>query len=196
MIDKTFFCKHRAESPFTLIELVVAIAIIALTLAVAVAALRGESPAQKMERTVFEISSFCARVRYRAAEDGRDWVLKYNPEEGKFYATAVAEEENSENIVPGDESGKHVARKEENDDPDVPPLPRMDLKLDKSFVFETAENAEGELANGEELEIFRFFPDGGASGSQKLVLKLGGMQRVFHISKLTGRVMIDKDLPN
>lgn len=195
MSDKSFFCKNRAVNAFTLIELVVAIAIIALTLAVAVAALRGESPAQKMERTIYEISAFCARVRFRAAEEGRDWVLKYNPEEGKFYATAVAEETEEENIVPGDDSGKFVAKKTQ-DDSEAPPLPRMDLKLDKSFIFETADNAEGELANGEELEIFRFFPDGGASGSQKLLLKLGGMQRVFHISKLTGRVLIDKELPN
>ena len=72
----------------------------------------------------------------------------------------------------------------------------MDLKLDKKFTFETAEGVEGELGGGEELEIFRFFPDGGASGSHKLILKLGGMQKVFHISKLTGRVLIDEDLPN
>ena len=38
---------------FTLIELVVAIAIIALTLGIAVTSLRGESPAQKLERTVY-----------------------------------------------------------------------------------------------------------------------------------------------
>ena len=194
MIDKAFFCKQQ-KSRFTLIELVVAIAIIALTLAVAVASLRGESPAQKMERTIYEVSAFCARVRFRAAEEGRDWVLKYNPAEGNFYATAVSEEEGEENIVPGDASGKFVAEKKAPD-PDAPPMPRMDLKLDKSFTFETAEGAEGELAAEEELEVFRFFPDGGASGSHKLILKLGGMQRVFHISKLTGRVIIDEDLPN
>jgi len=68
--------------------------------------------------------------------------------------------------------------------------------LDKSFTFETEEGAENQLANGEELDVFRFFPDGGASGSHKLVLKLGGLQKVFHISKLTGRVMIDEELPN
>ena len=195
MIDKPFFCKQQKSRSFTLIELVVAIAIIALTLAVAVASLRGESPAQKMERTINEIAAFCARVRFRAAEEGRDWVLKYSPVEGNFYATAVSEEEGEENIVPGDASGKHIAEKKAVD-PDAPPMPRMDLKLDKSFTFETAEGAEGELSAEEELEVFRFFPDGGASGSHKLLLKLGGMQRVFHISKLTGRVMIDRELPN
>jgi prepilin-type N-terminal cleavage/methylation domain-containing protein len=195
MSDKSFFCKNRAVNAFTLIELVVAIAIIALTLAVAVAALRGESPAQKMERTVHEISAFCARVRFRAAEEGRDWVLKFNPEAGRFYAVAVSEEEEEENIVPGDQSGKYLSQKKEAES-DAPPLPQLDLKLDKSFTFETAEGIEGQLHNGEELEIFRFFPDGGASGSQKLVLKLGEMQKVFHISKLTGRVLIDGELSN
>lgn len=193
MIDAVFSAGKAQRRNFTLIELVVAIAIITLTLAVAVSTLRGESPAQKMERTVHEIGAFCARVRFRAAEEGRDWVLKYDPEEGKFFAEAVSGEEDG-NIVPGDDSGKHVSEKEQ--DSDAPPLPRMDLKLDKSFSFETAEGAESQLPNGELLEVFRFFPDGGASGSHKLVLKLRNMQKVFHISKLTGRILIDGDLSN
>ena len=86
--------------------------------------------------------------------------------------------------------------KKNEDDEDAPRLPKLYFKLDKSFTFETAEGVEGELGNGEELEVFRFFPDGGASGSHKLLLKLKGMQKVFHISKLTGRVLIDEDLPN
>ena len=195
MIDAPFSGKRAGRRKFTLVELVVAIAIVTLTLGIAVTSLRGESPAQKMERTVNETAAFFARVRFRSAEEGRDWVVKFNPEERLFYATAVADEEESVNIVPGDDSGKHVIDKKDADS-DAPPLPRMDFKLDKSFTFETAENAEGQLNGEEELEIFRFFPDGGASGSHKLVLKLGGMQKVFHISKLTGRVLIDKDLPN
>ena len=189
MIDLFPRRRKAAGKSFTLIELVVAIAIIALTLGIAVTALRGESPAQKLERTVYEISAFCARVRFRSAEEGRDWVLKYNPDERNFYATAVSEE-------PGVPKEGELPDKKETFDSDAPPLPRLDLKLDKSFSFETEEGAENQLANGEELEVFRFFPDGGASGSHKLVLKLGGLQKVFHISKLTGRVMIDEELPN
>ena len=184
---------------FTLVELVVAIAIVTLTLAIAVTTLRGESPAQKMERTVYEISAFCARIRFRAAEEGRDWVLKYNPEESRFYAVAVdPETEKSDSFVAGDTSGKFTEGKKEirEDESGVPALPRLDLKLDKSFSFETDGGIENQLAGGEELEVFRFFPDGGASGSHKLVLKLGGLQKVFHISKLTGRVMVDEELPN
>ena len=188
MIDLFLRRRKGAGKAFTLIELVVAIAIVALTLAIAVTTLRGESPAQKLERTVYEISAFCARIRFRSAEEGRDWVLKYNPEGRNFYATAVDEE--------SEESPDGTVGKKESDDSELPALPRLDLKLDKSFTFETEEGAENQLANGEELEVFRFFPDGGASGSHKLVLKLGGLQKVFHISKLTGRVMIDEELPN
>ena len=195
MIDTASFCRTARKRVFTLVELVVAIAIVTLTLAIAVTALRGESPAQKMERSVHEISAFCARIRFRSAEEGRDWVLKFNPEERRFYATAVADDQEQEGFVPGDNSGKFLNEKNASGD-EVPTLPRLDLKLDKSFTFETAEGVEGELGNGEELEVFRFFPDGGASGSHKLLLKLKGMQKVFHISKLTGRVLIDEDLPN
>lgn len=189
MSDVPLCRKFLQRKSFTLIELVVAIAIVTLTLAIAVTTLRGESPAQKMERTVHEISAFCARVRFRSAEEGRDWVLKYTPG-GSFYAVAVAPDEAS-----GEEHSFSAGEEKEFNEA-APPLPRLELKLDKSFSFETAEGAENQLANNEELEIFRFFPDGGASGSHKLVLKLGGLQKVFYISKLTGRVLIDKDLPN
>ena len=101
--------KSLQRKSFTLIELVVAIAIVTLTLAIAVTTLRGESPAQKMERTVHEFSAFCARVRFRAAEEGRDWVLKYSPVEGNFYATAVSEEEGEENIQ-ADKEGEETCR--------------------------------------------------------------------------------------
>ena len=188
MSDFSLCRKSLQRKSFTLIELVVAIAIVTLTLAIAVTTLRGESPAQKMERTVHEFSAFCARVRFRSAEEGRDWVLKYVPG-GSFYAVAVSPDENAE-----ENSESSDGKKEFNED--APPLPRLELKLDKSFSFETADGAENQLANNEELEIFRFFPDGGASGNHKLVLKLGGLQQVFYISKLTGRVLIDRELPN
>ena len=135
MIDAAFFCRTAGKRVFTLVELVVAIAIVTLTLAIAVTALRGESPAQKMERSVHEISAFCARIRFRSAEEGRDWVLKYDPEEKKFYATAVAAEDEQESFVPGADSGNFSDKKKAPDE-DAPPLPRMDLKLDKNFTFE------------------------------------------------------------
>ena len=172
------------------------IAIIALTLGIAVTALRGESPAQKLERKVYEFSAFCARVRFRSAEDGRDWVVKYEPGGEGFYATAVPDEEAEDPTVPGGSSDAGSSRKaEKTGDPDVPALPVLRFKLEKEFVFETPEGAENQLANSESMEIFRFFPDGGASGSHFVVLKLGSMQKVFSVSKLTGRVIVSEDVP-
>ena len=173
-----------------------AIAIIALTLGIAVASLRGESPAQKLERTVYEFSAFCSRVRFRAAEEGRDWAVKYEPDVG-FSAAAVPDEAQEPPIVPGDASGKYASSKlpGNGDDPEAPVLPVLRFKLDKEFVFETPGEAENQLANDEQLEVFRFFPDGGASGSHAVVLKLGALQKVFSISKLTGRVLISEEVP-
>ena len=173
-----------------------AIAIIALTLGIAVTSLRGESPAQKLERTVYEFSAFCSRVRFRAAEEGRDWVVKYEPDVG-FSASAVPDDEQETPLVPSDASGKYTGQKAQKieDDTDAPVLPVLRFKLDKDFVFETPGEAENQLAMDEQLAVFRFFPDGGASGSHAVVLKLGGLQKVFSISKLTGRVLISEEVP-
>ena len=192
MIDTASFCRTARKRVFTLVELVVAIAIVTLTLAIAVTALRGESPAQKMERSVHEISAFCARIRFRSAEEGRDWVLKFNPEERRFYATAVADDQEQEGFVPGDNSGKFLNEKNASGD-EVPTLPRLDLKLDKSFTFETAEGVEGELGNGEELEVFRFFPDGGASGMRELTFRCHTLEKKYTISPLSGRLLMQKE---
>lgn len=194
-IDTILSAGKSRSRTFTLIELVVAIAIISLTLAVAVASLRGESPVQKLERTVYEFSAFCARVRFRSAEEGRDWVLKYEPGTG-FYAVAVDNSGDEGGAVPGadGEKSRPDSQNRAGDQEAAPRLPRLNFKLDKSFTLQTSAGVENQLANEEELEVFRFFPDGGASGSHKLVLKLGELQKVFFISKLTGRIMIDEEL--
>ena len=69
---------------FTLLELVVVIAIIAITTTLAVSAFRGESPVQKMNNAALGFESWCARVRYAAMENGADRIVAFNPDERVF----------------------------------------------------------------------------------------------------------------
>ena len=45
----------------------------------------------------------------------------------------------------------------------------------------------------EEQEVFRFFADGGASGSLKFTLQYGKLSRAFSISPLTGRMLTEDE---
>ena len=85
--------KRQRRSPlhFTLLELVVAIAIIALTTALAVSAFRGESPARQMESAGLQFAAFCAKVRFQALENGADRMVVFYPETRTF-KMAVPEE--------------------------------------------------------------------------------------------------------
>ena len=200
-------CKKRPgrRSAFTLIELVVTISIIVLTVSLVVAVFRKESPARALENMELDFRSYCARVRYRACETGRDWVINYDPDT-KAFSAAPGKHEKFQ--MPGQDdkklsSGAETEEDEEEeysfDDPENPygsagGYAKLEWRLPENIEFSTENGEEEALMTGELLEVFRFFPDGGGSGSGHLEFKCGELARIFRITKLTGRLsVIDRD---
>ena len=65
-------------------------------------------------------------------------------------------------------------------------LAAVEWTLPENFELGTAiSDRERETAE-ESFEVFRFFPDGGASGSLKFELRYQTLRKVFDISPLTG----------
>lgn len=195
-------CQKRSvrKSAFTLIELVVTISIIVLTVSLAVAVFRKESPARALENMELDFGAYCSRVRYRACETGRDWVICYDPDTKAFSAAPGKHEKFR---MPGkddkDSSSNAEAEEEDEefsyDDPENPygrtgGYAKLQWHLPQSIEFTTENKAEDSLMTGEQLEIFRFFPDGGGSGSGLLEFKCGELARIFKINKLTGRLSV------
>ena len=194
-------CQKRPfrKSAFTLIELVVTISIIVLTVSLVVAVFRKESPARALENMELDFRSYCARVRYRACETGRDWVINYDPDI-KAFSAAPGKHEKFQ--MPGKDN-KNASRDTETeedeeysyDDPENPygrtgGYAKLEWRLPESIEFTTENGEEDSLMTGEQLEIFRFFPDGGGSGSGHLEFRCGELARIFKISKLTGRLSV------
>ena len=148
-----FFSPRRAEgcagvparvarklSPFTLIELVVTIAIIVLTVAIVSAVFREESPARALENAENDFRAYCGRVRYRACETGRDWVINYDPEKKQFTASPGKFEKFQ---MPGGEGQAGPVPDDEEPDPDDPEnesgsengYSRLVWSLPEKFVF-------------------------------------------------------------
>jgi hypothetical protein len=187
--------------PFTLIELVVTITIIILTVSLVSSTFRKESPVQALERAEREFRAFCARVRYRACESGRDWVVSYDPDEKIFSASPGKyvrfQMPGTDDKLGGTPEYEDEEDSEESEDGMYSPggtYARLRWKLPENFEFTTENAVEDSLMIGETLEIFRFFPDGGGSGSGHLELRCGDVSRVFMITKLTGRLTVmDKE---
>ena len=72
-------CRRRN---FTLIEMIVVLAIMVIAVAVVAAAFRGDDPNIVLDNAALDLESYLAQVRYRSAEMGRDYIVKY-PSEGK-----------------------------------------------------------------------------------------------------------------
>ena len=182
---------------FTLIELVVTITIIILTISIVSSTIRKESPSQVLDRMGLEFRAFCARVRYRACESGRDWVVSYDPDEKNFSASLGKYERFR---MPGSDDGLK-GRSAEDDEEETDETyaeggvyAPLVWKLPEGVEFTTEDSAEDSLMVGEKLEVFRFFPDGGGSGSGHLELRCGDLSRIFRITRLTGRlVMMEKE---
>jgi len=144
---------------FTLPEVIAVMAILLVLAAMAVPMLRSPSASSRMEETALEFQAFCARVRFQAVEKGEDRAVCFDPASNEFFLS----------------------------DPADPEAERSSIrwKLPEGFEYsrETALNAEPER---DSVELFRYYPDGGASGTRVLVMRCGNVRREFRISLLTG----------
>ncbi len=169
---------------FTLLELVVVITILALASSFAVATFRGESPARQMENASLQFEAFCAKVRFNAMENGEDRIVLFQPERGRFLVKVPEEFQSEESKTPSPEgTGAFHSAEEEEERVFLP-----EWALPENFSFENADFDSSELSEDGTLELFRFFPDGGASGHRALELRYRNLRRIFEISPLTGLI--------
>ena len=152
------------RKPFTLVEVVVVIVIMVLTGAVAVSAMRTNSTSRLVRQASADFRSLCSRVRYKAMEMGEDRMVIYDPERHLFFM------------------GRPVANQEEA------------LEYEYGFVplntakWELPEEFELTTDSSDPVEVFRFYPDGGASGTS-LNLGCQGHSVMIGVAKLTGAVI-------
>lgn len=154
--------------PFTLLELMVVMAIIAITTTLAVSTFRGESPARKVENASLSFHAFCARVRYAAMENGADRVVAFDSSARRF----VAEDPDA---AAGEDAPAAIAW-------DLP----EDFELDSSL-------SDAEYGERGTVEIFRFFSDGSANAAREFILRYRKSQRRFLVSPLTGLLLVNEE---
>ena len=166
-------CRNR----FTLIEMIVVLTIMVVAVAVVVASFRGDTPSVVLDNAALDLEAYLAQVRYRAAEMGRDYVVKY-PFGGK------------ELIASPDYSREELATIElEN----VTTVEELKFRIPENCTMITESGAEKLLAQEQRLEIFRFFPDGGGSSANRPVMKCENLSRSFDIAFLTGRLTVSNE---
>lgn len=169
--------KPVQRNHFTLIEMIVVLAIMVVAIAVVASAFRGDSPSVILDNAALDFESYLAQVRYRAAETGRDYVVKY-PYGG------------TELIASPDYSREELQDLElEN----VSTVEELKFKIPESCTMITESGAEKNLAQESRLEILRFYPDGGGSAANRPILKCKEMSRSFDISFITGRLVVSEE---
>ena len=159
---------HRSRSHFTLPEVVAVVFIIGLVSSLALPLLRSPSPSTKLEQTALKFEVFCSRVRYQAMENGKDRIVAYDPAAKLFFMREVEDE--NESVI----SDRQLSVTSETAD--------IKWKLPEDY-----ECNQGNVYTGQDhIDIFRFYPDGGACALSKLRFNHGKFTRVFEISMLTG----------
>ena len=152
------------RKPFTLVEVVVVIVIMLVTGGIAVSAMRTDSTARLIKSSTNDFRSLCSRVRYKAMEMGEDRMVVYVPEEHMFYmARPVANQEEAMEYEYG-------------------------FVLLNAARWELPEEFELATENNDQIEVFRFYPDGGASGTS-LTLACKGHSVTIGVAKLTGSIV-------
>ena len=154
---------------FTLIEMIVVLAIMVIAIAVVASAFRGDSPQIVLDNAALELEAYLAQVR--------DYVVKY-PFGGK------------ELIASPDYSREELETIElEN----VTSVEELKFRIPENCTMITESGAEKQLAQEQRLEIFRFFPDGGGAAANRPVMKCEKVSRSFDISFLTGRLTVSEE---
>ena len=182
---------------FTLIELVVVIAIIALSTAFAVATLRGESDTQKLENVTVSLEEYFARVRYRATEDGETWEVYFNADARTLSACRRMSAAEHESLQLDSEAPPPVLSwnfpenvtitgEEKDAENKVETVEKRVSIVEQRREEEDDANAEF-VPEGERM--FYFYPDGFVGGSHRLELKCGELSRTLEISTLTGQLI-------
>lgn len=178
-------------SPFTLLELIVVIAVLSLVLAVVAAAFRGESPGRLMASASIEFETFCARVRFQALEHGEDRIVAFDPEKKLFFAAVPIDLERDDEvrIEEGDKEDQEEAEKLKKVPESTAENARVKWKLPDKFELDEEEVDLSGVNEHGWLEIFRFLPDGGAVGRRKFQMIYKNAARTFEISALTGKMI-------
>ena len=182
---------------FTLLELVVVIAIIALSTAMAVATLRGESDRQKLDNFSLNLEEYFSRVRFRATEEGETWEVYFDAAGRAFAACrrmSAAEHEaltlDGEAPPPvlklGIPDNIEVAGVEKDADNKVETVEKRVSVVEQRRKDEDDANADY-LPPGERM--LYFYSDGFVGGAQTLEIKCGEIARSLEVSPLTGRLI-------
>jgi len=182
---------------FTLIELVVVIAIIALSTAFAVATLRGESDTQKLENVTVSLEEYFARVRYRATEDGETWEVYFNADARTLSACRRMSAAEHEALQLDGEApppvlswnfpeNVTVTGEEKDADRKIETVEKRVSVVEQRRQDEDEANAEY-TPGGERM--FYFYPDGFVGGAHRLELKCGELGRTLEVSPLTGQLI-------
>ena len=161
------------RSVFTLVEIIVVLVIIMMITGIAVASLRGESPAVTLNRTSLEFEAFLARVRFLCAESGRDYLVHFYPDRKLVVAHVEFSEEEKENM--------------EYEITESPKVQRFSFG-DEIELF-TVEAAEESGMEEEYIELFRFYQTGGASCINRLGLRVENLSAFFDISFFNGQLI-------
>ena len=161
------------RNTFTLIEMIVVLAIMLVVVSIVISTFSGDEPAIVLDNAALEFESYLAQVRYRAAETGRDYVVKY-PYGGEYL------------VASPDYTQNELARIELDNETVIEELK---FPIPRSCRMITESGAEKIIAQEALLEVMRFFPGGGGGVSHRLVMKCGELSRSFDISFLTGRLI-------
>ena len=193
---------------FTLIEIVVAVAIIVMMCSIAMTFVRGQSPRQQLEQATREFQGFCSQVRFCAAEQGREWVVYFDEDENAFLAAAanapvlrLPDSQTTESDSGPDpvEAARYAAEemhRQRRDSTKASAKPLIECKLPENIRFSLADANDREETfpelNGRR-EICRFYADGSGGGGFKMTFQYDEiLAQTFHLSPLTG-LLIGRD---
>jgi prepilin-type N-terminal cleavage/methylation domain-containing protein len=172
---------HKEERAFTMLEIMMVVAIIGLIMTMSVPAILRTMHQEPLRKAVNDVKTICYNARAQAIFHGVTTTVVFHPQSGEVALSSLAATNSTDGFAPETSSGEANAATHAS--------ALNSTKFDDSIIVDMLDINLSENKDAGEARV-RFFPDG-TSDEMTLVIHSGDQYRKITLEVTTGRASVE-----
>ena len=173
---------HKEERAFTMLEIMMVVAIIGLIMTMSVPAILRTMHQEPLRKAVNDVKTICYNARAQAIFHGVTTTVVFHPQSGEVALSSLAATNSTDGFAPEKPSGESSAAATSGS-------ALNSTKFDDSIIVDMLDVNLSENKDAGEARV-RFFPDG-TSDEMTLIIHSGDQYRKITLEVTTGRASVE-----
>ena len=173
---------HKEERAFTMLEIMMVVAIIGLIMTMSVPAILRTMHQEPLRKAVNDVKTICYNARAQAILHGVTTTVVFHPQSGGVALSSLAATNSTDGFAPEKPSGESSAAATSGS-------ALNSTKFDDSIIVDMLDVNLSENKDAGEARV-RFFPDG-TSDEMTLIIHSGDQYRKITLEVTTGRASVE-----